>query len=118
MSAITGICDLPAIAGSAAASSAVGTATRTMSHPAAVSSAICCNVALTSVVGVVVIDCTEIGAWPPTGTSPTLIVRVWRRGRRTGGASLTLGIPRLTGSLSRSVSYVTLLDKFDDAGQR
>ena len=61
MSAITGIEDFLAIAGSASASSALGHATRTMSHPAAVSSAICCRVALTSAVNVVVMDWTEIG---------------------------------------------------------
>jgi hypothetical protein len=44
-----------------------------MSQPEAVSSAICCSVALMSVVGVVHIDCTEIGASPPTGTFPTMI---------------------------------------------
>ena len=89
MSAITGICDLRAIAGSASASSWLGQATRTMSQPAAVSSAICCSVALTSVVGVVVIDCTDTGASPPTGTEPTWICRDAaaggqhrRRGRR------------------------------------
>ena len=85
MSAITGICDLCAIAGSASASSWLGHATRTMSQPAAVSSAICCSVALTSAVSVVVIDCTLIGASPPTSTLPTLIWRVLRRGARTGG---------------------------------
>ena len=41
MSAITGICDLRAIAGNASASSWDGTATRTIWQPAAVSSAIC-----------------------------------------------------------------------------
>jgi hypothetical protein len=41
MSAMTGICDFLAIAGSASASSALGQATRTMSQPVAVSSAIC-----------------------------------------------------------------------------
>ena len=61
MSAITGICDFWAIAGSASASSALGQATRTMSHPDAVSSAICCNVPLMSVVLVVVMDCTLTG---------------------------------------------------------
>ncbi len=61
MSAITGIFDFFAIAGSASASSALGQATRTMSQPAAVNSAICCSVELTSAVTVVVIDCTEIG---------------------------------------------------------
>src|SRR3954467_7379559 len=94
MSAITGICDLRAIAGSASASSWLGQATRTMSHPAAVSSAICCRVALTSDVRVVVIDCTLIGASDPTATLPTLIWRVLRRGARTGGGSA--GSPRLT----------------------
>ena len=55
---------------------ASGTATRTIWQPDAVSSAICCRVALTSAVSVVVIDCTETGASPPTGTAPTLIWRV------------------------------------------
>src|SRR5664279_5172815 len=56
-----------------------------MSHPVAVSSAICCNVALTSVVGVVHIDCTETGASPPTSTVPTAILRDLRRAETTGG---------------------------------
>ena len=47
MWAIAGICDLRAIAGSASASSWLGHATRTMSQPDAVSSAICCSVAFT-----------------------------------------------------------------------
>src|SRR5881275_3553616 len=54
MSAITGICECRAISGSASASSVSGTATRTIWQPAAVSSAICCSVALTSAVFVVV----------------------------------------------------------------
>lgn len=61
MSATTGICERLAMAGSASTSSWLGTATRTMSHPAAVSLAICCSVALTSAVSVLVMDCTEIG---------------------------------------------------------
>src|SRR5690625_4125677 len=100
MSAITGIWDFFAMTGSAAASSGVGTATRTMSQPAAVSSAICCKVALMSVVGVVVIDCTVIGASEPTWSGPTLIIRVLRRGRSTGGGSLMVGMPRFTGALT------------------
>src|SRR6201986_4308532 len=92
MSAITGICDFFAIAGSASASSWDGTATRTIWQPEAVSSAICCSVAFTSAVSVVVIDCTLTGAPPPTGTDPTMI---WRDCRRSasGGAG-TCGIPR------------------------
>ena len=72
MSAITGIWLLRAIAGSASASSWLGQATRTMSQPDAVSSAICWRVALTSAVSVVVIDCTEIGCSLPTPTAPDL----------------------------------------------
>ena len=79
MSAITGICDFCAMAGRASASSWLGQATRTMSQPVAVSSAICCSVALMSEVSVVVIDWTEIGLSLPTPTEPTLI---WRVGRR------------------------------------
>ena len=47
-----------------------GTATRTIWHPAAVSSAICCSVALTSAVLVVHIDCTLTGKSLPTPTLP------------------------------------------------
>ena len=61
MSAMTGICECWAISASASASSWLGQATRTMSQPVAVSSAICWRVALTSEVSVVVIDCTETG---------------------------------------------------------
>src|SRR3954447_22519185 len=98
MSAITGIWDLRAIAGSASASSWLGQATRTMSQPAAVSSAICWRVALTSAVRVVVIDCTETGKSLPTPTLPTLIWRVLRRGASTGGGAA--GIPRLISVIS------------------
>src|SRR5215510_6551735 len=92
MSAITGICDLRAMAGSASTSSWDGTATRTIWQPVAVSSAICCRVALTSAVNVVVIDWTLTGAPPPTGTGPTMICRDCRRGASgCGGAA---GIPR------------------------
>ena len=91
MSAITGMFDFFAMAGSASASSAEGTATRTMSQPAAVSSAICWRVALTSEVSVVVIDWTDTGWSLPTPTPPTSSWRVLRRGASTAGAS---GRPR------------------------
>ena len=71
MSATTGTVDFAAIATSASASSQWGTATRTMSTPAATSEAICCSVALMSAVFVVVIDCTQIGASPPIATRPS-----------------------------------------------
>src|SRR4029450_1932993 len=65
-----------------------------MSQPDAVSSAICCSVASTAVVGVVVIDCPEVGASPPTSTLPTRICRERRRSARTGGGGV--GIPSST----------------------
>src|SRR2546423_1153666 len=73
MSATTGTVACSAICLSARASSQCGTATRTMSTPAATSRAICCSVALTSEVFVVVMDWIETGASPPTSTRPTLI---------------------------------------------
>src|SRR5215218_8618249 len=93
MSAITGIWECCAISGNASASSWLGQATRTMSHPDAVSSAICWSVVFTSAVSVVVIDCTEIGWSLPTPTLPTWIWRVLRRGASTGGGAS--GMPRL-----------------------
>src|SRR5499426_4239708 len=96
MSAMTGICDLRAMSGRASASSWEGTATRTIWQPVAVSSAICWSVAFTSAVSVVVIDCTDTGAPPPTGTAclplPTMI---WRDLRRVAsGSRAGWGIPR------------------------
>src|SRR4051794_3101888 len=112
MSAMTGICDFLAIAGSASTSSCDGTATRTIWHPAAVSSAICWSVALTSAVSVVVIDCTLTGAPPPTGTGPTMICRVLRRGASAGGGAA--GIPRFTAVTG--VASLGDLDGGDDVG--
>src|SRR5580693_9060892 len=104
MSAITGICDFLAIAGSASASSWDGTATRTIWQPDAVSSAICCSVALTSAVSVVAIDWTDTGAPPPTGTDPTISCREMRRSASgRGGVS---GRPRSILIFSSSISWV------------
>ena len=92
MSAMTGIWDFFAMVGSASASSWDGTATRTIWQPEAVSSAICCRVAFTLAVSVVVIDCTLTGAPPPTGTLPTM---TWRDCRRSAsGSGGVAGIPR------------------------
>src|SRR5215470_6070559 len=114
MSAMTGICDLRAIWGSASASSWEGTATRTIWQPVAVSSAICWSVAFTSAVSVVVIDWTDTGAPPPTGTAclslPTMI---WRDLRRvaTGWAGIP-GMPRsVVISLSASLEDVNRVDE-------
>src|SRR5262245_4632252 len=116
MSAMTGICDCCAITGSASASSWLGTATRTIWQPDAVSSAICCRVALMSAVTVVVMDCTDTGASPPTGTLPTLISRDFRRSASglVGGA----GIPRLTDIGRESTSSGRELDRVDQVGRR
>src|SRR5499433_344718 len=96
MSAMTGICDFFAIAGSASASSCDGTATRTIWQPVAVSSAICCKVAFTSAVSVVVIDWTDTGAPPPTGTACLpLPTTIWRDLRRSAtGCAGSPGMPR------------------------
>src|SRR6266487_3910246 len=98
MSAMTGICDLRAMSGSASASSCDGTATRTIWQPVAVSSAICCSVAFTSAVSVVVMDWTDTAAPPPTGTAclplPTMIWRDLRRSATGSGGSC--GRPRST----------------------
>ena len=82
MSAMIGIGDLRAIAASASASSWLGTATRTIWQPDAVSWAICCSVELTSEVSVVHIDCTETGASPPTGHSADVDLPAAATGRQ------------------------------------
>ena len=105
MSAMTGMRDCLAMIGSASASLSVGQATRTMSQPAAVSSAICCRVAPMSWVFVVVIDCTVMGASPPTLRLPTWILRVGRRATRTGAWARIVGMPRAIASVTRPVCH-------------
>src|SRR5665213_3973325 len=75
MSAITGIGDCSTIVFSASMSFSRGTATRTMSAPAAATVWICSIVAARFAVSVLVIVCTATGAPPPIGTPPTWI---WR----------------------------------------
>ena len=60
------------ISGTAAAACGTFTVTRTISDPASASSMHCCAVDRASAVSVIVIDCTTIGAPPPTWTGPTL----------------------------------------------
>ena len=57
--------------GTAAAASLRSTVIRTISEPARASAATCCTVPSTSAVSVLVMDCTTIGAPPPTSTPPT-----------------------------------------------
>ena len=75
MSAITGTGERLTIVSSATASLSRGTATRTSSQPASTIRPICSSVASTSLVSVLVIDCTTTGAPPPIGTPPT---HIWR----------------------------------------
>src|SRR5882762_6187568 len=60
------------ICGTAAAASSRYTVIRTISEPARESAATCATVPATSAVSVLVIDCTTIGAPPPTATLPTM----------------------------------------------
>ena len=62
-----------------------------------------------SVVGVVVIDCTEIGASPPTATLPTMIWRVLRLGASTGGGPF--GRPRFTAGTMLLALFICLKHK-------
>src|SRR5579871_5445187 len=75
------------ISGTAAAASGTFTVQRTISEPASDSSIVCLNVDSISAVSVLVIDCTTIGAPPPTLTWPTFTPYVFRRGCREAAAS-------------------------------
>src|SRR6058998_2907992 len=79
MSATSGMRICLLISPSFSAASLTGTAHRTMSQPAASSDQISSKVAWTSRVSVLVMDCTVIGAPPPTARLPSLICRVFRR---------------------------------------
>ena len=65
--------------GTAAAASSVLTVTRTISEPARARARTCATVASMSAVSVLVIDCTTIGASPPTFTPPTTAWMLRRR---------------------------------------
>ena len=58
---------------SALVESSSGQDTQTKSAPSLTKPSICLTVAITSVVNVLVIDCTDIGFEPPTFTFPTFI---------------------------------------------
>src|SRR3977135_3130780 len=60
------------ICGTAAAASSRSTVIRTSSEPARANAAICATVSAPSAVWLWVIDCTTIGAPPPTATLPTM----------------------------------------------
>ena len=77
MSATSGISTRSFISDIACAERISGTATRTMSQPAAANSRICAAVASASHVLVLHIDCKETFAPPPTATPPTFILFVF-----------------------------------------
>ena len=80
MSATIGTLTCATMSRNASALSWSGQDTRTMSTPAASDRRICATVPGTSVVSVLVMVWTVIGAPPPTGTAPTMI---WRDTRRS-----------------------------------
>src|SRR2546429_4573100 len=67
------------IGATAAAASLVLTVIRTSSEPARARALTCCAVPSTSAVSVFVMDCTTMGAPPPTWTEP---METWTEGRR------------------------------------
>ncbi len=79
MSATIGTFTSCTISFNASALSRSGQETRTMSTPATSARRICATVPATSVVSVLVMVCTVIGASPPTGTRPTMTWRDLRR---------------------------------------
>ena len=79
MSATSGTRAARAMVRKAAVDSSSGQETRTMSAPASSRARIWSMVAPASVVGVLVMDWTEMGASPPTSTEPTRILRLGRR---------------------------------------
>src|ERR1700726_2808643 len=82
------------ICGTAAAASSRSTVMRTISEPARESAAICATVPSTSAVSVLVIDCTTIGAPPPTATLPTMtwVVLCRPRGPATSSCGGFVGL--------------------------
>src|ERR1700761_6625563 len=79
MSATSGRRGALAVGAKASVDSLSGQDTRTMSAPASSNWRIWPMVAAASLVRVLVIDCTVIGASPPTSTDPTRILREGRR---------------------------------------
>src|SRR3984957_2402291 len=75
------------ISGTAPAASGTFTVQRTISEPASASSIVCLKVDSISAVSVFVMDCTTIGAPPPTRTCPTFTPYVFRRGCFEAAAS-------------------------------
>src|SRR5437763_17066302 len=88
MSATIGTSTWRTMSFNASADSWSGHETRTISAPARSSACTCSTVALTSLVTVLVIDCTVIGASPPTGTLPTYTLRQARRWMSRYGRTL------------------------------
>src|SRR3989442_15242063 len=105
MSATSGMRIWRLISPSFSAASRTGTAQRTMSQPAASSDQISSSVACTSRVSVLVIDCTVMGAPPPTLTLPIWICRVVRR--------LIMSPPSLSEELERVDPHQVVVARVD-----
>src|SRR5688572_12343967 len=88
--------------GTALAASSVLTVIRTISEPASASSITWRTVASTSAVSVLVMDCTMIGAPPPSVTEPTGTARLqWRE----ISLSATMAVPRCVACASYGISH-------------
>ncbi len=70
------------------------TVMRTSSEPARARAATCSTVAATSAVSVLVMDCTTIGAPPPTVTAPLPDPMVTAQVLRRGAGSAAIGVGR------------------------
>src|SRR5258708_2791858 len=92
MSATMGTRQALTIVFSALVDSSSGQETRTMSAPASSMRLTCAMVALASEVSVLVMDCTEMGASPPTSTEPTRIFRDLRLRMSLYGRMLMLTV--------------------------
>jgi hypothetical protein len=79
------------ISRSAAVLSVSGQETRTISAPASSQRRIWSIVAFASLVSVLVMVCTAMGASPPMGTRPTMIWRLWRRAMSRHGRTEDMG---------------------------
>src|SRR5438477_211186 len=104
MSATSGIRICRLISPSFSAASRTGTAQRTTSQPAASSDQISSSVAWTSRVSAFVIDCTVVGAAPPTLTLTLALRRDLERPAEVGERELQLGeLPESLGGQHRHV---------------
>src|ERR1700676_5504232 len=97
--------------GTAAAASSRSTVMRTISEPARASAATCAVVAAMSAVSVLVIDCTTIGASPPTVTPPTSTATDRRLFSGAAWLILVSFLPLLQRLSATGFLYISLLEQ-------